>query len=58
MHPTAIVDTHLHIWDTQRLRYPWLDGSEKLNRPYTIEAYQEASAGLPITPVSDRSAGS
>jgi L-fuconolactonase len=49
VHNHAIVDTHLHIWDTRRLDYPWLQGSEKLNRPHTIEDFQRASSGLPIT---------
>lgn len=30
---TGIVDAHAHVWDTSRLRYPWLAGLEVLDRP-------------------------
>ena len=26
-----IVDSHLHIWNLNRLRYPWLDQIPELN---------------------------
>jgi len=30
----AVVDSHLHFWDTDRFDYPWLQGFTKLNRPF------------------------
>jgi L-fuconolactonase len=39
-----IIDTHLHIWDTRLLRYPWLDGDPLLNKPYLLPDYNAASA--------------
>jgi L-fuconolactonase len=35
-----IIDTHLHLWDPQRLRYSWLDGNTLLNKPYLVEDYR------------------
>ncbi|HEY3479690.1 MAG TPA: amidohydrolase family protein [Streptomyces sp.] len=32
---TEILDSHVHFWDPQRLRYPWLDDVARLNRPFT-----------------------
>ncbi len=43
-----IVDTHLHIWDLSRLRYPWLDTVPKLNRNHLIEDYRRACGPVQV----------
>lgn len=43
-----IVDTHLHIWDLSRLRYPWLDGVPKLNKHHLIEDYRQACGPVKV----------
>ncbi|MBS0633467.1 MAG: amidohydrolase family protein [Verrucomicrobia bacterium] len=43
-----IVDTHLHIWDLKRLRYPWLPNVPKLNRDYLIEEYRQACGPVQV----------
>jgi L-fuconolactonase len=30
----AVVDSHIHFWDTDRFDYPWLQGFPELNRPF------------------------
>jgi L-fuconolactonase len=39
MSPLPLVDTHVHFWDPQRLRYSWLRGDALLNRPYEARDY-------------------
>jgi len=34
-----IIDTHLHIWDPERLKYSWIKGNPLFDRPYHIEDY-------------------
>jgi L-fuconolactonase len=43
------VDTHIHLWDTRRFRYPWLKDLPKLDRPYLPADYRLAVEGLPIS---------
>jgi len=43
-----IVDTHVHFWDPNQLRYPWLDDVPKLNRPHLPEDYARATDGVPV----------
>ncbi|MDF2380955.1 amidohydrolase family protein [Nostoc ellipsosporum NOK] len=45
-----IIDTHLHIWDLQRAKYPWLAGDTSiLNRSYTIEELGPAREEAGVT---------
>lgn len=43
-----IVDTHLHVWDTKFLRYPWLDEVPLLNMPYLLDGYHRACAAVKV----------
>ena len=43
-----VIDTHLHVWDPQRLNYTWMKGSELLNRPYLVEDYQRDCGSLEV----------
>lgn len=45
-----IIDTHIHIWDLEHIRYPWLDGDTTiLNRSYAIEELEPARQDAGIT---------
>jgi L-fuconolactonase len=43
-----IVDTHLHVWDTGLLRYPWLADVPLLNKPYLLEDFGTACGGVDV----------
>jgi len=43
-----IIDTHLHVWDPQRLRYPWLDDIHLLNKPYLLDDYDRACGPVAV----------
>jgi L-fuconolactonase len=43
-----IVDTHVHLWDLDRFRLPWLEAGGPLARDYLPDDYREAIAGLPV----------
>lgn len=43
-----IVDTHLHIWDLKRLRYPWLASVPKLNRDHLIDEYRKVCGPVQV----------
>ncbi|CAN7315395.1 amidohydrolase [Phyllobacterium sp. LjRoot231] len=45
---TPLIDTHLHLIDQSALSYPWLSGSEALNRNFLYEKYalQAHRAGI------------
>ena len=43
-----IVDTHLHVWDTRLLDYPWLNDHALLNRPYLLDDYNRACGSVAV----------
>ncbi len=43
-----MIDAHVHLWDPQRFRLPWLDGDEVLNRPFETPEFTLASTGLDV----------
>lgn len=48
MPPVPIVDSHVHLWDPNRLRIPWTDGHALLGTPYLLADYREHTAGLDV----------
>jgi predicted TIM-barrel fold metal-dependent hydrolase len=46
-----IVDTHLHLIDRARLRYPWLAGVSPLNRDFSYAEYAREAPRCGITDV-------
>lgn len=40
MTPEPITDTHLHVVDRDRLRYPWLAGASALDRDWPLRDYE------------------
>lgn len=43
-----IIDTHLHVWDPHKLRYPWLDTVPFLNKPYLLPEYNQACGTVKV----------
>jgi L-fuconolactonase len=44
----GIVDAHLHLWDTKRFIYPWLEDIPSLNRTFTIEDYDHVCGSVRV----------
>lgn len=44
-----IIDTHMHLWDLQKLHYPWLEGRDSpLSRNFLVSDYRKATEGCQI----------
>lgn len=45
-----VCDTHLHLWDLEKFKLPWLSGDavQSINRSYVLKDYRKATAGLNV----------
>lgn len=43
-----IVDAHVHLWDPELMRIPWLDDIPELNRPFGPAEYRAHTAGVAV----------
>jgi L-fuconolactonase len=48
MLPGPIVDSHVHLWDPTRFRMPWLDGNERIGKPFGLAEFREHAAGIQV----------
>jgi L-fuconolactonase len=48
MLPFPIVDSHLHLWDLDKLHYPWLADVPFLNRTFLLEDFREACGSVEV----------
>lgn len=46
---TSIIDTHVHLWDLEKLQYPWLENRDSpLSRNFLVPDYRKATEDCPI----------
>ena len=43
-----IVDTHVHLWDPARIRYPWIEGIPQLNKPFLPEDFSRHCGSVEV----------
>jgi len=43
-----IIDAHLHLWDTTKMEYPWLDNEIPIKRDFLMEDYQQQTVNFSI----------
>jgi L-fuconolactonase len=43
-----IIDSHLHFWNPQGLRYKWLESVPPLNHPFEVAEFRQATENLSI----------
>jgi len=44
-----VTDTHMHIWDLEKLHYPWLeDRMSPISKNFLVSDYQQATAGCNV----------
>jgi len=46
-----IIDSHVHLYDIERLSYPWLAGAPKLNRTALLADFDAARGNVPIAQI-------
>lgn len=44
----TLIDSHVHLWDTARLDYPWLTGIPAIDSPHLPGEYRDASEGYDV----------
>lgn len=47
----SVADAHIHLWDPDNLRYPWLDDIPLLNKTYLPRDYQKHSMDVNVTKI-------
>ncbi len=43
------VDAHVHLWNPERFRLPWLDEEPALNQPFELPEYPQEGTGSTVT---------
>ena len=44
----TLIDSHVHLWDSARLDYPWLTGIPAIDSPHLPGEYRDASEGYDV----------
>lgn len=48
MPDVPIIDAHVHLWDPQHFRIPWLDANARLNKPLGLAEYHAHTEGVAV----------